>query len=155
MAVNASIEAAKAGENGRGFAVVASEVRDLANQSKRATQQIRSILTDIQKATESTVMAAEEGSKCALDGQQAVESVRQVIDELSAALENNNDKARQISGAARQQEAGISQVSQGLESIATAGQNTAAGASQLETSVLNINGLVGQLESIVSGYRLN
>jgi methyl-accepting chemotaxis protein len=68
LAVNASIEAAKAGEQGRGFAVVASEVRNLAEQSKRATQQIRGILTDVQKATASAVMATEEGSKGVTEG---------------------------------------------------------------------------------------
>ena len=63
LAVNASIEAAKAGEQGKGFAVVAQEVRNLAEQSKQATIQVRSILNDIQKATNAAVMVTEQGSK--------------------------------------------------------------------------------------------
>ena len=63
LAVNASIEAAKAGEHGKGFAVVAQEVRSLAEQSKESTEQIRRILNDIQKAISSAVMATEQGGK--------------------------------------------------------------------------------------------
>ncbi len=63
LAVNAAIEAAKAGEQGKGFAVVAQEVRSLAEQSKQATAQVRNILGDIQKATSAAVMATEQGSK--------------------------------------------------------------------------------------------
>ena len=63
LAVNAAIEAAKAGEQGKGFAVVAQEVKSLAEQSKQATAQVRAILGDIQKATSGAVMATEQGSK--------------------------------------------------------------------------------------------
>ena len=63
LAVNAAIEAAKAGDQGRGFAVVAQEIKNLAEQSKQATTQVRTILNDIQKATSAAVMATEQGSK--------------------------------------------------------------------------------------------
>src|SRR5208283_2790829 len=63
LAVNAAIEAAKAGEQGKGFAVVAQEVKSLAEQSKQATAQVRGILGDVQKATSAAVMATEQGSK--------------------------------------------------------------------------------------------
>src|SRR2546429_5481422 len=63
LAVNAAIEAAKAGEQGKGFAVVAQEVKSLAEQSKQATVQVRKLLNDIQKATSAAVMATEQGNK--------------------------------------------------------------------------------------------
>src|SRR3989339_624365 len=63
LAVNAAIEAARAGEQGKGFAVVAQEIKNLAEQSKHATAQVRTILNDVQKATSAAVMATEQGSK--------------------------------------------------------------------------------------------
>jgi methyl-accepting chemotaxis protein len=68
LAVNASIEAAKAGEQGKGFSVVAQEVKSLAEQSKQATVQVRGILGEIQRATSSTVLAAEQGSRAVSEG---------------------------------------------------------------------------------------
>ena len=70
LAVNAAIEAAKAGEQGKGFAVVAQEIRSLAEQSRQATTQVRGILGDIQKATSAAVLAAEQGSKAVEAGGQ-------------------------------------------------------------------------------------
>src|SRR5699024_5611962 len=75
LALNAAIEAARAGDHGRGFSVVAAEMRSLAEQSKDSTKQVRRILGEIQKATNSAVIAIEEGSKRAERGvQKAIEA---------------------------------------------------------------------------------
>lgn len=154
LAVNASIEAAKAGEQGRGFAVVASEVRTLAEQSKRATQQIRGILADIQKATQTAVMSTEEGTKRAKDGMGAIKSVREVITDLARTLEDSSDRVRQISGTATQQAAGIQQISEALGALASAGRDNAAGAGNLERAAKDIRGLSEQLRTTTADYRL-
>jgi methyl-accepting chemotaxis protein len=154
LAVNASIEAAKAGEHGRGFAVVASEVRTLAEQSKRATQQIRSILGDIQKATQTAVMTTEEGTKRAKDGLGAIKSVREVITDLARTLEESADRVRQIAGNATQQAAGIQQISQAVTDLASSGRDNAAGAGNLERAASDIRNLSEQLRGFASGYRL-
>lgn len=154
LAVNASIEAAKAGEQGRGFAVVASEVRTLAEQSKRATQQIRGILADIQKATQTAVMSTEEGTKRAKDGMGAIKSVREVITDLARTLEDSSDRVRQISGTATQQAAGIQQISEALGALASAGRDNAAGAGNLERAAKDIRGLSEQLRTTTAEYRL-
>ncbi len=154
LAVNASIEAAKAGEHGRGFAVVASEVRNLAEQSKRATQQIRGILGDIQKATQTAVMTTEEGTKRTKDGLGAITSVRDVITDLARTLEDSADRVRQIAGNASQQATGIQQISQAINDLARSGRENASGAGNLERAASDIRGLAEQLKQISSGYRL-
>ncbi len=154
LAVNASIEAAKAGEQGRGFAVVASEVRTLAEQSKRATLQIRGILSDIQKATQTAVMSTEEGTKRAKDGIGAIRSVREVITDLAGTLEESADRMRQISGTATQQAAGIQQISQAVGALARAGKENASGAGNLERAAADIRNLSEQLRGTTTEYRL-
>jgi len=152
LAVNASIEAAKAGEEGRGFSVVASEVRQLAELSKQATQQIRGILGEIEKATQSAVMATEEGAKRAADGRQALSKIRQVIAELAAVLEENSDKARQIAGASAQQASGIAQITEAMAAVAQSQQENAAGAQNLEQSATGLASLAVQLQAIANSY---
>jgi methyl-accepting chemotaxis protein len=152
LAVNASIEAAKAGEHGRGFAVVASEVRSLAEQSKRATQQIRGILSQIQKATQSAVMATEEGTKRSEDGRLSVEAVREVVENLAVVLEESAAKARQIAGASAQQASGIAQVALALGGISKAARDNATGVRQLEMAVVDLERLTGELKATSDRY---
>jgi len=91
LAVNAAIEAAKAGEHGKGFAVVAQEVKSLADQSKQSTRQVRKILTDIQKATSGALMAVEQGNKEMQQGgdkmNQVDAAMRAIADSLSKSVQ--------------------------------------------------------------------
>ena len=87
LALNASVEAARAGEHGKGFAVVAMEVRNLAEQSRQATAQVKAILSEIQKATNSTVMATEEGTKGVERGVQLSVQAREAIEQLTAVID--------------------------------------------------------------------
>jgi len=82
LALNAAVEAARAGEHGKGFAVVASEIRKLADESKQATTKITSLIYDIQQATNSTVMATEEGTKEIESGVDLAHQIAQSIDVL-------------------------------------------------------------------------
>ena len=83
LAVNASIEAAKAGDQGKGFAIVAQEVQNLAEQSKQATVKVHEILTDIQNAMNSTVLATEQGSGAVKKGVEQSSDTTGAISELS------------------------------------------------------------------------
>src|SRR5258706_13651649 len=83
LAVNAAIEAAKAGEHGKGFGVVAQEVKSLAEQSRQATNQVRTILGDIQKATTAAVMATEQGGEVVEAGERQTEAAGEAIQGLA------------------------------------------------------------------------
>jgi len=89
LALNAAIEASRAGEHGKGFAVVAQEIRTLAEGSKAATAQVRTILADIQRATNAAVMATEQGTKGVERGQRLVADAGAAIDDLAGVVEES------------------------------------------------------------------
>ena len=96
LAVNAAIEAAKAGEQGKGFSVVAQEVRTLAEQSKQATVQVRSILNDIQNSTSAAVMATEQGTKAVNNGVELSNAIACAMKQLSNGVNKVSDASSQI-----------------------------------------------------------
>ena len=154
LAVNASIEAAKAGEQGKGFAVVAQEVRNLADQSKQATAQVRSILGEIQKATNAAVMVTEQGSKAVEAGvkqsARAGESVQQLTESIAEAAQ----AATQIAASSQQQMAGMDQVALAMESIKTASTQNVASTKQTESAAKNIDELGRKLKELVAVYQV-
>jgi methyl-accepting chemotaxis protein len=153
LAVNAAIEAARAGEQGRGFAVVAGEIKSLAEQSKQATAQVREILGEVQKATGSAVMAAEQGSKAVEAG---VKQSAQAGDAIRALAESSMEAARtatQIVASSQQQVVGMDQIGIAMESINQAGGQTAASMRQAETAAQNLHELGLKLKRLVEQYR--
>jgi len=151
LAVNAAIEAAKAGEHGRGFAVVAQEVRSLAEQSKQAASQVRSILGDVQKATSTAVLATERGMKAVETGAQQASAAGEVIRTLAESLNESLQAAVQIAASSQQQLAGMDQIAQAMESIRQAMSQNVAGTKQAEQAAHNLNALAGRLRLLVEG----
>lgn len=132
LALNASIEAAKAGEHGRGFAVVALEIRTLAEQSKQATKQVRSILSEIQKASHSAALVTEEGSRAAVDGNEKVRKIGERLGQLAYVISQTTRASRQISAAMKQQSTGLEQIAGAMRQINRATQETKLSAQQAE-----------------------
>ncbi|QHI69700.1 methyl-accepting chemotaxis protein [Tichowtungia aerotolerans] len=154
LAVNASIEAAKAGEHGKGFSVVAQEVKSLAEQSKQATTEVRGILNEIQKATSTAVMATEQGNKVVEKGTASAAQAGQAIVALSNSLDQSADAATQIAAASQQQRVGMDQITAAMESVSEASQQNASSAKQLEGAVHSLKLLGEKLKGIVENYRI-
>lgn len=154
LAVNAAIEASKAGEQGKGFTVVAQEIKSLADQSKQATEQVRVILADIQRATGKSVLAAEQVSKAVEGGvNQAVES-RDSIEKLSKAIGEAAQAAAQIAASSQQQLAGMEQVAMAMENIKQATQQNVSGTRQAEQAAHTLNELGQKLKEMVARFKM-
>jgi methyl-accepting chemotaxis protein len=152
LALNAAIEASRAGEAGRGFSVVASEVKALADQSKTATARVRSILSEIQKATNASVMAAEEGQKSA---GAAMKVVGQAGESLRAIGEHVSEGARvaaQTVASAGQQATGVAQIRQAMKHINEATRQNMAASRQTEQAARDLNNLGIQLQDIIRAH---
>lgn len=154
LAVNASIEAAKAGEQGKGFAVVAQEVKSLAEQSKQATAQVRTILNDIQKAMGDAVMATEKGTKTVEAGMikttEAGESIKVLTDSIAEA----SQAATQIAASSQQQLAGMDQIVTAMEGIKQATTQNVASTKQVEASLKNFHELGQKLRQLVERFKI-
>ena len=154
LAVNASIEAAKAGEQGKGFAVVAQEIRSLAAQSKQATTQVRNILFDVQKAISSAVMATEQGSKAVEEGVRLSTQAGESIDILAESVTESTNAAIQIAASSQQQLVGMDQVVSAMENIRESSIQAASSTKQTQRAAHDLHDLGQRLQEIVKGYKV-
>ena len=154
LAVNAAIEAAKAGEEGKGFTVVAQEIKMLADRSKEATAQVRIILRDVQKSISSAVMATEEGGKKVEEGLKLTNLSGDTIKNLSESVSDAAKVAIQIAASSQQQLEGMDQVVTAMENIKEASLQGAASTQQSVDSVTELQKVGQKLEEMMKQYRL-
>lgn len=149
LAVNAAIEAARAGEQGKSFGVVAHEIRSLAEQSKQATGQVRTILGDIQKATNIAVLATEQGNKAVEAGVKQSSETDQAIQLLSVSINEAAQAAIQIAASSHQQMVGMDQVVLAMNNIKEASEQNVAGTKQAEAAAQGLYEMGTKLSALV------
>ncbi|MBI4249252.1 MAG: methyl-accepting chemotaxis protein [Elusimicrobia bacterium] len=154
LALNAAIEAAAAGEAGKSFSVVAGEVKNLADQAKQSTVQVRNILGDIQKGITGSVMLTEEAVKRVETGKKQAEVTERTIKELADTTVESVQAFQQTIATTNQQQIGYDQVTQALQDIRKASEQTAAGTFQLEKAVSNLTALSQQLRKATERFQI-
>jgi len=154
LALNAGIEAAAAGDHGRSFAVVANEMKALADQAKEATVQVQSILGEIQRGINTSVMLTEEAVKRVATGRERSEVADTTIRAMASSIRESITTFQQIVAATNQQQIGLEQVTMALKNVTGATAETASGTRQLEASARTLNDLARSLVATVETYRL-
>ncbi len=155
LAINASIEATKAGEYGRGFAVVANEVRNLADQSKKSTLQIQNILDTIQESVSKTVLQVEQTNKTIDQSVNFVQTAYDSMTKLSHSIDSLITVLSEISNFAQEQLTGTSQIKEAMENIKEATSQNLDGMRQLEDVIDDLKKTSENLKMLISEYRLN
>ena len=149
LALNASVEAVRAGENAQGFTVIATEIRKLADQSKKSAEKINHLVVNIKNAIDSTVTVTKEGTKTVEEGTKITQETAAAFSEVAQAVNNVVLNNQQISLTAEQQAVAIQQVVDAMNSLNLSAQETASGISQTKLGTQQLNEAAQNLNSIV------
>ena len=154
LALNAAIESAAAGEHGKRFAVVAAEVRRLAERTRASTEEIRGIISEIQAATNSSVLATEQGMKEAEGVAVRAGRAGDALDEILGKVDRTAQAAKQISVATQQQRTASDQIVGSMRELAEVIKQTAAGMKQSSVAAAELNQLAVELKARVSAFQV-
>jgi methyl-accepting chemotaxis protein len=154
LAVNAAIESAAAGEHGKRFAVVASEVRRLAERTRESAEEIKGIVGEIQSATNTSVLATEQGVKEVESGVSLATRARGSLEEIIQMVDRTTQAIRQITFATQQQQSASEQIVLTMREVADVTRHAASGMKQSANSVGELNLLADQFKTRIREFKL-
>jgi methyl-accepting chemotaxis protein len=155
LALNAAIEAARAGEQGRGFAVVADEVRKLAERTTKATKEIAETIKSIQKEAKEADSSMGEAEKAVENGIKLNENVEAALGKINESTNTVSSEIEQVAAASEQQSTAAEQISKNIEAISSVVHESASGTQQIAKAAEDLNRLTENLQNMIAKFKVS